>query len=215
MLLLIGCLTKINWDPKIRIKYVDTKHHLADILTKGHFTRDEWNNLLNLLNISYFSSLCCAQNFSLTSCTRTMAKRMQEQKGDNWIVSKVKADDDEPGRLCLDKFFNCEQADCVEKPRDTQSTLSNRLVKFAEKLDTINSNHDAASSAQGWQKRCSTGRRYRETCRTRIPRISRTSRRLRRPRKPKAHDKDWPYFAKLCTDQMKDLDVNTAIWGNF
>ena len=81
---------KINWDPKIRIKYVDTKHHLADILTKGHFTRDEWNNLLNLLNISYFSSLCCAQNFSLTSCTRTMAKRMQEQKGDNWIVSKSK-----------------------------------------------------------------------------------------------------------------------------
>ena len=29
-----------------------TKHELADILTKGSFTRDEWNNLLLLFNIS-------------------------------------------------------------------------------------------------------------------------------------------------------------------
>ena len=82
---------KRNLEPKIQIKYVDTNYQLADILTKGNFTRDEWNNLLYLFNISHFSSLCCAQNFSLTSCTTTMAKRMQEQKeGDNRIVSKSK-----------------------------------------------------------------------------------------------------------------------------
>ena len=27
---------------------------IADILTKGNFTRDEWNNLLHLFNISHF-----------------------------------------------------------------------------------------------------------------------------------------------------------------
>ena len=70
----------INLDPKIQLMYIDTKHQLADILTKGNFTRDEWNNLLHLLNISHCSSLCCAQNFSLTSCPKTMAKRIQEQK---------------------------------------------------------------------------------------------------------------------------------------
>ena len=37
---------RINVDPKIQIKYVDTKNRLADILTKGNFTRDEWNHLL-------------------------------------------------------------------------------------------------------------------------------------------------------------------------
>ena len=42
----------INLDPKIQIKYVDTKNQLADILTKGNFTRDEWNSLLHLFNIS-------------------------------------------------------------------------------------------------------------------------------------------------------------------
>ena len=47
---------RINLDPKIQIKYIDTKNQLADILTKGNFTRDEWNHLLCLFNISHFSS---------------------------------------------------------------------------------------------------------------------------------------------------------------
>ena len=47
---------KINLDPNNEIKFVDTKNQLADILSKGHFTRDEWNHLLCLFNISNFSS---------------------------------------------------------------------------------------------------------------------------------------------------------------
>ena len=43
-LLLIGLLTN-NLEPKIQIKYIDTKNQLVDILTKGNFTRDEWNHL--------------------------------------------------------------------------------------------------------------------------------------------------------------------------
>ena len=39
---------RIDVDSKIQIKYIDTKNQLADILTKGNFTRDEWNHLLNL-----------------------------------------------------------------------------------------------------------------------------------------------------------------------
>ena len=57
---------RINLDPKIQIKYIDTTNQLADILTKGNFTRDEWNHLLCLFNISHFSS---------TVCSETMAKR--------------------------------------------------------------------------------------------------------------------------------------------
>ena len=38
-------IDRINLDPKIQIKYIDTKNQLADILTKGNFTRDEWNHL--------------------------------------------------------------------------------------------------------------------------------------------------------------------------
>ena len=48
---------RINLDSKIQIKYIDNKNQLADILTKGSFTRDEWNHLLCLFNISHFSSI--------------------------------------------------------------------------------------------------------------------------------------------------------------
>ena len=79
---------RINLDSKIQIRYIDTKHQLADILTKGNFTRDEWNNLLHLFSISHFSSTCCAENSSLISCPKTMAKRMQEQKEEERTVAK-------------------------------------------------------------------------------------------------------------------------------
>ena len=70
---------RINLDPKIQIKYIDTKNQLADILTKGNFTRDEWNHLLNLFNISHFSS---------TACTAAMAKRAQQESGEERVTAK-------------------------------------------------------------------------------------------------------------------------------
>ena len=78
---------RMNVDPKIQIKYIDSKYQLADILTTGNFTRDEWNNFLHLFNISHFSSLRCTKNCSLVCCT-TMAKRIQEQKKGERVLSK-------------------------------------------------------------------------------------------------------------------------------
>ena len=62
---------------------------MSDVLTKGNFTRDEWNNLVHLFNISHFSSTCCTWNFHLSkiSCS-TMAKRIQEQREDERVESK-------------------------------------------------------------------------------------------------------------------------------
>ena len=40
---------RINLDSKIQIKYIDTEDQLADILTKGNFTRDEWNPFVELV----------------------------------------------------------------------------------------------------------------------------------------------------------------------
>ena len=70
---------RINLDPKIKIKYIDTKNQLADILTKGNFTRDEWNHLLTLFNISHFSS---------TACIAAMAKRAQQESGEGRVTAK-------------------------------------------------------------------------------------------------------------------------------
>ena len=70
---------RINLDPKIQIKYIDTKNQLADMLTKGNFTRDEWNHLLCLFNISHFSSAVCSD---------TMAKRSQQDSGEERVTAK-------------------------------------------------------------------------------------------------------------------------------
>ena len=65
--------------PKIQIKYIDTKNQLADILTKGNFTRDEWNLLLCLFNISHFSS---------TDCSEVMSKETHKESGQERVTAK-------------------------------------------------------------------------------------------------------------------------------
>ena len=72
---------RINLDPKIQIKYIDTKNQLADFLTKGDFTRDEWNHLLCLFNINHFSSIINLEAIS----TRT-----PEDAGEERVTAKSK-----------------------------------------------------------------------------------------------------------------------------
>ena len=70
---------RINLDSKIQIKYIDTKNQLADILTERSFTRDEWNHLLCLFNISHFSP---------TVCSAAMEKRSQQDSGEERVTAK-------------------------------------------------------------------------------------------------------------------------------
>ena len=72
---------RINLDSKIQIKYIDTKNQLADILTKGSFTRDEWNHLLCVFFISHFSP---------TVSSAAMAKRSQQDSGEERVTAKSK-----------------------------------------------------------------------------------------------------------------------------
>ena len=175
----------IHLEPEIQIRYIDTKQ-LADILT----------NLLHLFNISHISSPCCAQNFSFTSCTETMLKRMQEREGDNRIVAKSKPTTMNLA-VCLGKFFDCEQSDCVEKIGDTQSTLWNRWVKYMA-------------------TRCISGRHCRETCRTKIFRHSRKLRTLGNQRQWRRSATQSQHFIKLCAAHGEGLfDRETTILSQF
>ena len=72
---------RINLDPTIQIKYIDTKNQIADVLTKGNFTRDEWNHHLCLFNISHFSSI---------NNLKAMSKRTQEDAGEERVTVKSK-----------------------------------------------------------------------------------------------------------------------------
>ena len=89
---------RINLDTQNQIRYIDTKHQLADMLTEGNFTRDEWNNL-HSFNISHLSSTCCTKNFSLITCS-TMAKSIQDQEEEERVVSKSR-----PAAMNLSSFI--------------------------------------------------------------------------------------------------------------
>ena len=54
---------RINLDAKIQIKYIESRNQLADVLTKGSFTRDEWRNLLHLFNIMNDTTFSCSHFF--------------------------------------------------------------------------------------------------------------------------------------------------------
>ena len=73
---------RINSERKIQIKYVDTKNQLADMLTKGSFTRDEWNHLLRLFNIVNFSMFSCSHfsNFLSDPIRKQSAMSMRGQE---------------------------------------------------------------------------------------------------------------------------------------
>ena len=64
---------------RFALDWLFDQNQLAVILTKGNFTRDEWNHLLCLFNISHFSS---------TVCSETMAKRSQHDSGEERVTAK-------------------------------------------------------------------------------------------------------------------------------
>ena len=70
---------RINLDSKSKSNISTPKTNSQTSLTKGNFTRDEWNHLLNLFNISHFSS---------TSCIAAMAKRAQQDSGEGRVTAK-------------------------------------------------------------------------------------------------------------------------------
>ena len=128
-LLLIGCLTELVLTPRFKSSVSTQNHQLADMLTKDHSTRDQWNNLLRLLIINHFRLLCCSQHFSMVSCTEMMAKRMQEQQGD-----KIVAESKPTMNLAftVSTKISTAESDWVESPGDIQSTLYPRLVGYRE-----------------------------------------------------------------------------------
>ena len=98
-------LDRINLEPQIQIKYIDTKNQLADILTKGNVTRDEWKHLLCLFNISHFGS---------TVCSGAMAKNVQQDSGEE-SHSKVKTNDESDCKGSLKSVIFCIRKPGEEK----------------------------------------------------------------------------------------------------
>ena len=107
---------RINLVPQIQIKYIDTQNQLADTLTKRNFTRDEWNHLLCLFNISHFRS---------TNCLEVMSKRTQEDASEERVTAKSK-----PMMILVSR---CS----IRNPSVLASTASESLVKTKSESQNV------------------------------------------------------------------------------
>ena len=145
---------RINLDPKIQIKYIDTKNQLADILTKGNFTRGEWNHLLCLFNISQFSS---------TNCSEVMSKRTQKDSSEERVTAKSKptmnlvsrCSERTPDVLASTASESLVKTRCERQiPRSSwteQHLRRGRLVKDAYSSSYPEWNADKNWSSQEWK----------------------------------------------------------------
>ena len=140
---------RINLDSKIQIKYIDTKNQLADILTKGNFTRDEWNHLLSLFNISHFSS---------TICSAAMAKRAQQESGQERVTTKSRPMMNLTGRMpsVVSSSTSSNPGRTLYGYQDSGKSVvvddrSGQLVRLSP-AGYSNSNYDRSWSSQEWKK---------------------------------------------------------------
>ena len=98
---------RINLDPKIQIKYIDTKNQLAD-------TDQEKFHVMNgiiffLFNISHFSS---------TNCIEVMSKRTQEDAGEERVTAKSKPMMNLKSLAMQRKESQCACLYCIIKPEE-------------------------------------------------------------------------------------------------
>ena len=95
---------RVNLDPKIQVKYVDTKKkQLADMLIKGDFTRDEWSRFLRLLNFIMNFSLLSRSHFRSIEKASTMSKRAPGRRTEGEpVVAKSKQVSLEKKKVSLD-----------------------------------------------------------------------------------------------------------------
>ena len=124
-LLLIGCSIESIWTQKSKSSTLTQKNQLADMLTKGNFTRDEWNHLLCLFIISHFCS---------TDCSEVMSKRTQEESGEARVTAKSKPMMNLVSR-CSERAPAALSSTAPESPGKTRHESQNPLSPQTEKYD--------------------------------------------------------------------------------
>ena len=202
---------RIYLDLKIQIKYVDTKKQLADMLTEGNFTRDEWNHLLRLFNISHFSLNYCSQNFILTRSDGEKDSRTERRREDCGKVKKM---------LIMASLVSANSS-AVQSPIASTSPV---ILKAPCQNDWTGTgglgarefNQDAASTSQAWQKDAVLDESTRRLAATEedqehlnFPEDSKSTRRLVGSGNADTQGKDniWPHNLQISTDCEPHMEM--------
>ena len=147
-LLSIGFSIESIWTPKSKANTLTPENQLTDILTKGNFTRDEWNHLLCLFNISHVSS---------TNCSEVISKRTQKDSGEERVTAKSKPMMNLVSR-CSERTLDVLASTASESPgktrHESQFPLSSRTEQQPRtvrlELDACSSNYSERNTDEKW-----------------------------------------------------------------
>ena len=142
-LLWIGCLIRLTQILKFRSGTSTPNITSQTFWPKAISHVTNGTIFLHLFNISHFSSTCCAKDSSLISCTKMMAKRMQEQKEEERMVAKSK-----PTAMNMSSTVSASSSSA----KDPIASKSPGILRVSGKPDARerrNAKPDAASSSQG------------------------------------------------------------------
>ena len=140
---------RINLDRKIKITFVNTRDQLADILTNGSFTRDEWNHFLRLINIINIST-ASSGHFRPMDYPQTMSKRLTREENpgeDERVVTKSKPARN-PVSKTLNRFPTVLSSSTSQTPGNITAKSSICDSVGMEKPVARDSNQNSASSSQ-------------------------------------------------------------------
>ena len=134
---------RIKFGPQNPNQNIDTKNQLADMLT-----RDEWNHLLRLFNISHFSS---------TNCSEVMSKRTQKDAGEDTVTAKSKPMMNFVSR-CSERTPDVLASTASESPGKTRHESQLPLSSWNEQhqrtgrrvLDAYSSNYSERNADEKW-----------------------------------------------------------------
>ena len=95
------------------------------MLTKGNFTRDEWNHLLCLFDIGHISS---------AECSAVMSKRTHKDSGEERVTAKSKPMVNLVSR-CSERTLVVLSSTASESPEKTRHESQTSLSPQTEKYD--------------------------------------------------------------------------------
>ena len=141
-LLLIGCSIESIWTPKSKPNTLKPKNELADILTKGNFTRDEWNHLLCLFTNGHISS---------TNCSEVMSRRTQKDSGEERVTAKSKLMMNLVSR-CSERNLDVLASTASESPGKTRDESQLPLSSWTGRLvwDAYSSSYSEWNAGKNW-----------------------------------------------------------------
>ena len=153
-LLLIGCLTELVWTPKFKSSMSTPNTNLQTYWQKGisHAMSGTIFFICLTSAISAFSAALRISAWPAAPKRWRKGCKSRKKRTESWQSQKRRW----TWSHCLDKFFDCAEYDCVEKPGDTQSTLSNSLVNYRETWRKRSQSRRSVEFSR-MAKRCTSG----------------------------------------------------------